>query len=159
VGLVGQSLCRVQAVTQPLSPSGQQLRRNDDRRCATDRTSIQVLSIQVTMHASSVTRPSVRPVLHVLRFGHSLCSTASRYYLVGRGNGKLSTQCWSICTLHKGGATPGKSRQCIEPLQAHETTSSLSQQECGQLLRQIHVGNQGGLQLVCKVSSVARCAV
>lgn len=69
------------------------------------------------------------------------CSTASRYYLVGRS--KLGT--WSVCTLLRGETD----------LLAHETTSALSQRECGALLRQIHAGNSlgshGGLQLVCKV--------
>lgn len=77
-----------------------------------------------------------------------LYSTASRYYLVGRS--KLGT--WSVCTLLRGETD----------LLAHETTSALSQRECGALLRQIHAGNSlgshGGLQLVCKAYGVIGCA-
>jgi len=81
------------------------------------------------------------------------CSTAARFYLVGRSKAGPGRS-WVVLTLVRGSPTKGSA---LPSLEAHETTSALSQQECAALLRQIHAGNSGsssgGLQLVCKVST------
>lgn len=69
--------------------------------------------------------------------------------------GRTKSGTWSVCTLVKGSAATGN---VDSGLAAHETSSSLSQHECGALLRQVHAGNPGGLQLVCKVSGRVRTA-
>lgn len=78
-------------------------------------------------------------------------STAGRFYLVGRSKDGGR---WTVLTLVRGGGSPSAKKEGTE-LEAHETTSSLSQKECGALLRQIHAGNtnSSGLQLVCKAST------
>ena len=88
-----------------------------------------------------------------------LYSTAARYYLVGRSKDGQ----WMVLTLVRAPGCqaaasaiqqPGSEQLMAQPqLEAHETASSLTQEECGALLRQIHAGNAatGGLQLVCKV--------
>lgn len=85
------------------------------------------------------------------------CSTAARFYLVGRSKAGPGRS-WVVLTLVRGSPTKGSA---LPSLEAHETTSALSQQECAALLRQIHAGNSGsssgGLQLVCKVST-AECS-